>query len=99
METLCTLDFDSSEIQYIDQDIINKIKDKSITHNIFRQQSDDALKCGFYCIAYIDYIIEKLYTDLFSPNEHQKNDEINTLKTSIAKQNLSFDFKHKCKNR
>ena len=36
MEILCTLDFDSSEIQYIDQDIINKIKDKSITYNIFR---------------------------------------------------------------
>ena len=30
---------------------------KSITLNIFRIQSDDYIICGFYCIAFIEYMI------------------------------------------
>ena len=31
-----TLRFDSFGIEYISQDVLNKIKNKSINHNIFR---------------------------------------------------------------
>ena len=35
--------FDSFGIEYIRQEILGKIKHKSITHNIFKIQSDDTL--------------------------------------------------------
>ena len=62
---------DSFGIKYVPQE---KIKYKSITHNIFRIQDDDSLMCGFYCIAFIEYMIAGKtlldYTNLFSPNDY-----------------------------
>ena len=67
-------------IEYISPKVLNKIRDKSITHNIFRIQDDDCVKCGFYCIAFIEYMLaEKAlldYTNLFSSNDCEKNDKI-----------------------
>ena len=37
--------FDSLGTEYIPQDVLNKIKDKPITHNISRIQSDDSIIC------------------------------------------------------
>ena len=45
--------FDSFGIKNIPQDLLSKIKDKSITHNIFRIHDNDSFMCGFYCIAFI----------------------------------------------
>ena len=59
---------------YIPENIWNKIKDKSITHNIFRIQSDDSITCGFYCIIVGKSLSD--YTNLFSPNDYQKRDKI-----------------------
>ena len=39
--------FDSVGTEYIPQEVLNKIKDKSITHNIFRIQDDGSIMCGF----------------------------------------------------
>ena len=68
--------FDSFGIEYIPQDVLIKIKDKSITHNIFRIKCDDSIMCGFYCIAFIEYTITGKtlldYANLFSPNDYQK---------------------------
>ena len=49
--------FDSFGIEYIPQDVLGKIKDKSVTHNIFRTQDDDCIMCGFYRIAFKEYMI------------------------------------------
>ena len=38
---------DSFVMEYIPQEVLNKIKDKSITHNIFRIQADDSITYGF----------------------------------------------------
>ena len=58
--------------------VLNKIREKSITHNIFRIPSDDSIICGFYCIALIEYMLSGRnlldYTHLFSPNDYKKND-------------------------
>ena len=65
--------FDSFGIEYIPQEVLNKIKDKSITQNIFRIQDDDSIMCEFYCIAFIEYMFAGKtlldYTNLFSPND------------------------------
>ena len=49
-------------------------------HNIVRTQDDDSIICGFYCIAFIEYMIPgKIlldYTNLFSPNNYKKNNEL-----------------------
>ena len=39
--------FDSFGITYIPQEELSKIKEKLITHNIFRLQSDDSIMGGF----------------------------------------------------
>ena len=43
-------------------------------------QDDDSIKCGFYCTAFIKYMIaEKTlldYANLFSLNHCKKNDKI-----------------------
>ena len=72
--------FHSFGIEYIPQEILNKTKDKSITHNIFKIQYDDSIMCGYYCIAFIEYMIagKKLLdsTYLFSLNNYKKNNKI-----------------------
>ena len=49
--------FDSFGIDYITQEVLNKVKDKSITHNIFRIPYDDSIMCEFYCIVFIENMI------------------------------------------
>ena len=72
--------FDSFGVEYIFQEVLNKIKDKSITHDIFIIQSDDSITCGFYCIILIEYLLKEKalldYTNLFSPNDYKKNYKI-----------------------
>ena len=37
--------FDSFGIEYITQEVLNKIKDKSITYNIFKIQDKESIMC------------------------------------------------------
>ena len=71
---------DSFGIEYIPQEVSNKIRDKSIIHNIFRIQDIESIMCGFYSIAFIEYMLAAKtlldYTNTFSPNYHKKNDKI-----------------------
>ena len=64
--------FDSFGIEYIPQEVLKKIEDKSITHNLYIIQDDDSIMGGFYCIAVIEYMIPRKnlldYINLFSPN-------------------------------
>ena len=54
IERITAVYFDSFEIKYIiPQEVLNKIKYKSIYHNIFRTQDNDSIMCGFYCISFI----------------------------------------------
>ena len=72
--------FDCFGIEYIPQKVLNKIKDKWITHNIFRIQDNESIMCGFYFIAFIEYMLTGKnlldYTNLFSPNDYKKNEKI-----------------------
>ena len=67
-------------IEYIPQEGLNKIRDQLITRNIFRMQDNYSIMCGFYCIAFIKYMLvgKSLldYTDMVSPNDYKKNDKI-----------------------
>ena len=45
-----------------------------MTHNIFRIKDNESIMCGFYCIAFIEYMLSWKtlldYTNLFSPNDY-----------------------------
>ena len=49
--------FDSFGIEYTPYEVFNKIKDKSITHNIIRIQDNESIMCEFYWIAFIEYML------------------------------------------
>ena len=68
-------------MEYIPQEVLNKIRDKSITHNIFRIQDNDLIMCKFNCIAFIEYMLaQKMLLDhtnfFFFLNDHKNNDKI-----------------------
>ena len=46
-------------IENIPQEVLNKIKDKSITHNIFRIQDNEYIMCGCCCVAFIEYMLTR----------------------------------------
>ena len=48
---------DSFRIEYIRQELLNKIKEKSMTQNILWIKDDESVMCGFYSIAFIEYIL------------------------------------------
>ena len=53
---------------------------KNIKTNIFRMQAYDSIICGYFCIGFIDFVLARKtlteYTNLFSPNNFKKNDDI-----------------------
>ena len=55
------------------------MKNRSIRTNIFRVQAYDSIICGYFCIAFIDFMFKGKsltdYANLFLPNDFKKNDE------------------------
>ena len=44
-------------IEYIAQEILNMITDKSISHNMLITQDNESIISGFYCIDSIEYML------------------------------------------
>ena len=74
--------FDSFGVEYIPNEIKNFIGNKDTISTIFRLQAYDSIMCGYFCINFIDYMLKNKtlldFTDLFSPYDFKKNDEIIT---------------------
>ena len=70
----CSHLFDSFGIEYIPQ-VLNRVKDNSITQNILRIQADDSFMCYFYCIA----------CKLHRVTDYQKNSKV--LRDEYGKKN------------
>ena len=72
--------FDSFGIEHIPKEIKKIIGNRNIITNICRIQNYDSIMCGYFCIGFINYIFmgKSLtdYTNLFSPNNYKKNDDI-----------------------
>ena len=71
--------FGSFGVEHIPKEIISFIKNRNIKTNIFRIQAYDSIMCGYFCIAFIDFMFKGKsltdYTNLFSPNDFKKNDD------------------------
>ena len=72
--------FDSFGVEHVPKEIIKFVKNKDIIANIFRLQAEDLIMCGYYCIEFINYVLKGKtlldYTNLFSPNDFKKNDQL-----------------------
>ena len=83
--------FDSFGIEHIPKEINKfihseelgpsaKARNKKTKANIFKIQAYDSIMCGYFCIEFINYMIKDKtlldYTNLFSPNDFKKNDQI-----------------------
>ena len=72
--------FDSFEVEHIRKEIKKFIGKKNIKTNIYRVQAYDPIMCGYFCIRFIGFMLKGKslldYTDLFSPNEYEKNNKI-----------------------
>ena len=68
--------FDSFGVEHIPKEINNK----SIIATIFRIQAHDSVICGYFCISFINYMLKGKsltdFTNLFTPNNLKKNDDI-----------------------
>ena len=72
--------FDSFGTEYIPLEVLNKTSNKTVTHSLFRIQDDESIMWRLYCITFIDDMIPGKtlldYTNLFPPNDYNKNEEI-----------------------
>ena len=73
--------FYSFGVEHIPKEINKFINsNKKIKANIFRIQAYDSIMCGYFCIEFINYMLKGKtlldYTNLFSPNDFKKNDQI-----------------------
>ena len=72
--------FDSLGVEHIPKEIKTFINNKNIKTNIFRIQAYDSVMCGYFCIGFIDFMFKGKtlieYTNLFSPNNFEKNDDL-----------------------
>ena len=48
-----TVYVDSFLVEYVLQEVLNQIRDKSITHNKFKIQDNEYIMCRLYCIEYM----------------------------------------------
>ena len=72
--------FDSVSLEHIPNEIKKFIGNKNIITNIYRIQVYDSITHGYFCIKFIYFMWKGKdfldYTNLFTPNEYEKNDKI-----------------------
>ena len=63
--------FDNLGVEHIPKEMIT---------NIYRIYACNSIMCWYFCIGFIDFMLKDKplldYTDLFSPSDYEKNDEI-----------------------
>ena len=72
--------FYSFGVEHIPEEMKKFIANRNIKTNIFRVQANNSVMCGYFCIGFIDFMFANKtltdYTNLFSPNDFDKNDQI-----------------------
>ena len=72
--------FDSFGVEHIPEEVKAFINNRNIKANIFRIRAYDSIMCGYFCIGFSNYMFAGKtltdYTNIFSPNDFKKNDDI-----------------------
>ena len=67
-------------VEHIPKEIKNFMRNKNIMTNIYSIQAYNSIVYGYFCIRFIEFILEgKSLLDcsnLFSPNNYEQNDKI-----------------------
>ena len=71
----------SKEIKvFINHPLSSPLQNKNIKTNIFTIQAYDSIMCWYFCIGFVDFMLKGKtlteYTNLFSPNNFKKSDDI-----------------------
>ena len=71
--------FDSFGVEHVPKEIEKFIGNKNVMTSIYRIQAYNLIMCGYFCIGFIDLLLKHKslldYTNLFSPNDYEKNEE------------------------
>ena len=74
------LHVNNNNLTDIPKEIKKFIGNKNIRRNIYRIQAYNSIIPGYFCIGFIDFLLNRKslldYTNLFSPNDYEKNDKI-----------------------
>ena len=74
------LHVNNNNLTDIPKEIKKFIGNKNIIRNIYRIQAYNSIIPGYFCIGFIDFLLNRKslldYTNLFSPNDYEKNDKI-----------------------
>ena len=72
--------FDNFGVGHIPKENKKFADKKTIITNIFRIQAYDSIMCRYFCIGFIDFMFKGNsltdFSNLFSPNNFKKNDDI-----------------------
>ena len=72
--------FNTFGSEHVLKEIKRFIGNKNIITNNYRIQAYDSIICGYFFTGFIDFMLKGKslldYTNLFSPNEYEKNDKI-----------------------
>ena len=69
--------FDSFGVEHIPKGIRKFIGNKNIITNIYKIQPYDSIRCEYFCIGFIDFMLKvKSLAKLFSRNNYEKNNNI-----------------------
>ena len=72
--------FDIFGVEHIPKEIKKFIGNKKIITNIYRILAYDLIMCRYFSFGFIDFMFKGKslldYTNLFSPNDYEKNDKI-----------------------
>ena len=72
--------FDSFGVEYIQIEIRKSIENRNLISNIYTTQAYDSVMCRYFCIGFVHFMLKGKslleYTNLFSPNDDEKNDKI-----------------------
>ena len=67
-------------VEHFPKEIKVFIGNKNIKTNISKIQAYDSIMCAYFCIGFINFMFKgktlTKYTNLFSPNNCKKNDDI-----------------------
>ena len=76
--------FDSFGVEHLPKEVKKILKTikptvRQINKNIYRIQDYNSVMCGYFCIGFIDYMLNGKtlhdFTNLFSPNNFKQNDK------------------------
>ena len=69
--------FNSFGVENVPKEIRKIIGNKNMITNIYRIQACDSIMCGYFCVRFIDFMLNGKslldYTNLFSSNDYERN--------------------------